>query len=99
LGGGQAGGALRNDFAPEEKKVTLLPASVATRPEELDAALRRVLEQQPDAMIVPSLALFQLQRGRIIEYAAQARLPAMYTWMEDVEAGGLMAFGVDVRAR
>lgn len=82
----------------EEKGVTLLPTSVATRPEELDAALRRVLEQQPDAMIVPSLALFQLQRDRIIEFAAQARLPAMYTWMEDVEAGGLMAFGVDVRA-
>ncbi|HEV8095756.1 MAG TPA: ABC transporter substrate-binding protein [Burkholderiales bacterium] len=82
------------------KGVTLLPTSEATRPEEVDAALRRVLEQRPDALIVPSLALFTVSQkgGRIIEFAAQAKLPAMYTWMEDVEAGGLIAFGVDVRA-
>jgi len=54
------------------KGVTVLPTSEATRPEEVDAALRRVLEQRPDAMIVPSLALFTVNQkgGRIIEFAA-----------------------------
>jgi putative ABC transport system substrate-binding protein len=80
------------------KGVTLLPTSAATRPEELESAFERIAKDRPDAMIVPSLALFQLHRQRIIAFAAQAKLPAMYTWTEDVEAGGLMAFAVEVRA-
>ena len=80
------------------KGVTLLPTAAATRPEELESAFERIAKERPDAMIVPSLALFQLHRERIIAFAVQAKLPAMYTWTEDVEAGGLMAFAVEVRA-
>ena len=81
-----------------KKGVSLLPTSEATRPEELDTAFQRVLDQQPDALIVPSLALFLLHRERITTFAEKAKLPALYTWIEDVESGGLMAFGVDTRA-
>jgi putative ABC transport system substrate-binding protein len=80
------------------KGVSLLPTSEATRPEELDAAFERVLEQRPDALIVPSPALFLLQRDRITAFAEKAKLPALYTWIENVESGGLIAFGVDTRA-
>ena len=79
------------------KGVTLLPTSEATRPEQLEPALERIAKDKPHAMVVPSLALFQLHRQRIIAFAAQARLPTMYVWTEDVEAGGLMAFAVEVR--
>jgi putative ABC transport system substrate-binding protein len=81
-----------------KKGVSLLPTSEASRPEELDAAFQRVIDQQPDALMVPSLALFLLQRDRIIAFAEKAKLPALYTWPEDVESGGLIAYGVDVRA-
>jgi putative ABC transport system substrate-binding protein len=81
-----------------KKGVSLLPTSEATRPEELDAAFQHVLDQRPDALIVPTLALFLLQRDQITAFAEKAKLPALYTWIEDVESGGLMAFGVDTRA-
>jgi putative ABC transport system substrate-binding protein len=81
-----------------KKGVSLLPTSEATRPEEIDVALQRVLGQRPDALIVPSLALFLLKRDQITAFAERAKLPALYTWIEEVESGGLIAYGVDVRA-
>jgi putative ABC transport system substrate-binding protein len=35
-------------------------------------------------------------RQLVVDLAAEARLPAIYTFRENVEAGGLMAYGVDV---
>jgi len=81
-----------------KKGVTLLPTTEATRPEEIVSALQQVQQQRPDALIVPSLALFQQQRTAILAFAEKAKLPALYTWIEDAESGGLIAFGVDVRA-
>jgi putative ABC transport system substrate-binding protein len=80
------------------KGVTLLPTSGATRPEELESALERAAKEKPDAMVVLAHALFQLHRQRVIAFAAQAKLPAMYGFTADVEVGGLMAFAVDTRA-
>ncbi len=37
--------------------------------------------------------LFLHHRTRIVEFAAQNRLPAVYAYTELVEAGGLMSFG------
>src|SRR5882724_6439155 len=37
--------------------------------------------------------LFLHHRARIVEFAAQNRLPAVYAYTELVEAGGLMSFG------
>ena len=36
------------------------------------------------------------QRPQIAELAVKSRLPAMYRSREDVEAGGLMSYGVNV---
>ena len=81
-----------------EKGVTLLPTAGATRPEELESALDRIVKDKPQAMFVFQHALFQLHRKRVIAFAAQAKVPAMYAWTDDVETGGLMAFALDVRA-
>ena len=80
-----------------EKDVMLLPTSEATRPEELESALDRIAKDKSQAMVVLLAALFQLNRQRVIAFAAQAKVPTMYAWADDVEAGGLMAFAVDVR--
>ncbi|MGH7864450.1 MAG: ABC transporter substrate-binding protein [Candidatus Binataceae bacterium] len=80
------------------KGVTLLPTSEATRPEELESALDRIAKDKPQAMIVLVHALFLVHRQRVIAFAAQAKVPTMYGFTEDVESGGLMAFATEYRA-
>jgi ABC-type uncharacterized transport system substrate-binding protein len=64
--------------------------------EELDDAFAAITRTGADALYVggDSLLLDGL-RGRIAELAAQYRLPAMYTWRMNVEAGGLMSYERD----
>jgi putative ABC transport system substrate-binding protein len=42
--------------------------------------------------VLPSAMLF-IERRRLVDLAAKSRLPAVYTWREFVDAGGLMAYG------
>ena len=35
------------------------------------------------------------ERRRLVDLAAKNRLPAMYSWREFVDAGGLMAYGAN----
>jgi putative ABC transport system substrate-binding protein len=47
-----------------------------------------------DALIVlTGTRLIGPHRGRIVALAAKSRLPAMYNWKVDVDAGGLMSYG------
>jgi putative ABC transport system substrate-binding protein len=70
------------------------------RAEELDDAFAAIARAGADALYVggDSLLLDGL-RGRIVELAAQYRLPAMYAWRMHVEAGGLMSYGVSLAER
>jgi putative ABC transport system substrate-binding protein len=77
--------------------VTLLPAAVATRVQELSGALDRVEQQRPDVLLVHSDVVFYVQHLRVIEFAARHSLPSMYSFTRDVEDGGLMAFAVEFR--
>jgi putative ABC transport system substrate-binding protein len=53
-------------------------------PEGFDSALTAITRERPDALIMTGDPLHQLHAGRIIEFAARYRLPAMYqskeTW-------------------
>jgi putative tryptophan/tyrosine transport system substrate-binding protein len=70
------------------------------RAEELDDAFAAMARARADALYVlgDSLVLDGL-RGRIADLAAQYRLPAMYAWRMNVEAGGLMSYGVSLAER
>jgi putative ABC transport system substrate-binding protein len=70
------------------------------RAEELDDAFAAMARAGAEALYVggDSLLLDGL-RGRIVELAAQYRLPAMYAWRMHVEAGGLMSYGVSLAER
>jgi putative ABC transport system substrate-binding protein len=48
-----------------------------------------------DAVLVQGAPVFNRDRKRIIELAAQHRLPAIFEWRHHVEEGGLMAYGGD----
>ena len=42
------------------------------------------------------ILFFDTQRDRIVEFAAQQRLPALYQFREYAMAGGLMSYGVNI---
>jgi putative ABC transport system substrate-binding protein len=46
-----------------------------------------------DAIVVLGDPLIYVNRARVAELAATHRLPAMYFFRENVEAGGLMSYG------
>ncbi len=60
---------------------------------EFDRAFLAMGGQRPGALVMLADRLFLHHRARIVEFAAQHRLPTMYAYTELVEAGGLMSFG------
>jgi putative tryptophan/tyrosine transport system substrate-binding protein len=62
-------------------------------PSDLEAAFTSAAEQQAEALLVTSSAMFMDRRAEIVALAARHRLPAAYAWREFVEAGGLMSYG------
>jgi putative ABC transport system substrate-binding protein len=60
---------------------------------ELERALENMDREKPEALVILADPLTQSQRLRIVEFAAEERLPAMYETSQFVEAGGLMSYG------
>jgi putative tryptophan/tyrosine transport system substrate-binding protein len=77
--------------------VELQPVEVRAA-EELEAAMRAVVGQRAQALIVVPALLFTEQRHRLAELAVQHRLPTMLSRREHVEAGGLMSYGTNYAA-
>jgi putative tryptophan/tyrosine transport system substrate-binding protein len=63
---------------------------------ELERALVSMDRERPDALLILADPLTTDQRSRIVEFAAQERLPAMYETSRFVDAGGLMSYGPNV---
>jgi putative ABC transport system substrate-binding protein len=70
----------------------MLSLGVRTR-EEIDDALAAIVRERPDALLVLADRLFLHHRTRIMDFAAQHRLPGVHAYRELVEAGGLMSYG------
>lgn len=58
-----------------------------------EQAFASLMAERPEALFVANSPGTSAQRQEIIALAAQHRLPAMYEWREQVEAGGLMSYG------
>ena len=65
------------------------------RSAELPTSLDAIAEQNPDALIIDTDALFISQRKSIVGFAATHRLPAIYGLREFTEVGGLISYGSD----
>jgi putative ABC transport system substrate-binding protein len=63
---------------------------------DYDRAFAAISAERPRALFVAATAYFFRDRKRIIELAAKHRLPAIYEWPEQVEDGGLMAYGASL---
>jgi putative ABC transport system substrate-binding protein len=70
----------------------MLSLGVRTR-EEIEDAFAAIVRERPGALLVLADRLFLHHRTRIMDFAAQHRLPGVHAYRELVEAGGLMSFG------
>jgi putative ABC transport system substrate-binding protein len=61
---------------------------------ELDRALARVKDGHCDSLYVVEDPVFRINR-KVLDFAASARLPAMYGGSEFVTIGGMMSYGPD----
>ena len=77
------------------KSLNLTLAYVDAQLPDIDAGLRLVEAERPDALLVtPTVPLYGYYR-RVVAFAARARLPDVYGIREAVEAGGLASYGAD----
>jgi putative ABC transport system substrate-binding protein len=65
------------------------------QPEELEGVFAAMTKARAEAFLVVPSPFFAIHRQRIVNLAAQTRMPAMYPDRPDVQAGGLMAYAVD----
>jgi putative ABC transport system substrate-binding protein len=81
-------------IASQELGVELLIAEAT--PTDYTDAFALIGRERPDGLLVARGVANYSNRAAIVEFAAQNRLPAMYGFKEDVAAGGLAAYGVDL---
>ena len=65
----------------------------ARGPDDFERAFTEMTRARANALVVLTSATFPVARRSLVELAAKTRLPAVYPFMEDVEAGGLMSYG------
>jgi ABC-type uncharacterized transport system substrate-binding protein len=73
-------------------RIKVLSLGVRTE-EEIQQALAAIVRERPGALLVLADRLFLQHRTRIMDFAAQHRLPGVHAYRELVEVGGLMSFG------
>lgn len=76
--------------------VTLLSAEVRNA-NEIEGTLTRLIQEQAEGIFVFGDPLVYVLRRQIAEFAIKNRLPNISPYRAAVEAGGLMAFGIDLR--
>jgi putative ABC transport system substrate-binding protein len=69
----------------------------ARAPSDFASAFSAMTKDRAGGLMVFGNLMFFAERSRIVELAAQNRLPAIYTVREYAEAGGLMAYGRNLR--
>ena len=98
------------DAAPEHaKQDTLKEAETVARelgirllvveargPADFERAFSEMIRARVGALTVLGTAVYVRERRRLVELAAKHRLPAVYSFREFVDAGGLMSYGPDV---
>jgi putative ABC transport system substrate-binding protein len=70
-----------------------LQAVAARQVSEFEGAFDRLTREGANALFVTTSGLYFAYRRLIMEFAAKSRLPAMSSFRETTEAGGLMSYG------
>jgi putative ABC transport system substrate-binding protein len=77
-------------------RMTVLPMTVRT-PDEIESAFASMAKEKAEALVVIADTVTMLNRQRIAELAARNKLPAIYQYSVQVEAGGLLSYGPNPR--
>jgi putative tryptophan/tyrosine transport system substrate-binding protein len=89
-------GMLKEIESAAQSLGTRLQLVPAAGPDDLSSAFATMTTERADGLIVfPSPMLFS-QYPRIVTFAANDHLPAMYAAREAVELGGLVSYGVNL---
>ncbi len=96
--GNPAHAAFRREIqtAAQVLGVTLLPVE-ARAPNDYEGAFAAMGRERAGALVVLPDPMSLTERRRITDLAARSRLPAIYGFKEEAEAGGLMSYGVSLR--
>lgn len=78
--------------AAQAMRIDVLPLAVG-KAEELEGAFAAIVKERPDSLFILADRIFLHNRARMMDFAAQHRLPSVNAYRELVEAGGLMSFG------
>jgi putative tryptophan/tyrosine transport system substrate-binding protein len=73
-----------------------LLALKASTQSEIEPALAAHASGMAGAFLITGDALFITERERILTYAERHRVPAIYSFREDAEAGGLVSYGTSI---
>lgn len=68
----------------------------ARRPEDLAHVFAAIAKQRTEALLVSRDSIFLVNRERVAALALQSRLPTMCSFRENVEAGGLIGYSVNM---
>ncbi|HMD63598.1 MAG TPA: ABC transporter substrate-binding protein [Stellaceae bacterium] len=77
--------------------MVIVPLGVRA-PDDFDTAFAEMTKKPPDAILMVTDILTVLNRKRVIDFAAEHRLPAIYEYTYLARDGGLMSYGPDVAA-
>jgi putative ABC transport system substrate-binding protein len=80
------------DRAAQALGMSVQPLGVR-EPDDFERAFSAMNRERPDAMIMVTDALTNLNRKRVLDYAEAHRIPAMYEFASLVYEGGLMSYG------
>jgi putative ABC transport system substrate-binding protein len=79
---------------PQGMQVQVLEAA---GPDQYDAAFAAMAKQQAEGLLIVGDIMFTRDSGRLAELALLHKLPSVYLWNVFARAGGLMAYGPDLR--
>ena len=65
-------------------------------PKDIETAFQAARKGRADAILALSSRVLVSQRTQVVDLAVKSRLPAIYRNREDVEAGGLVSYGVSL---
>ena len=85
------------EVAGRESGVSVTVVNVNV-PDDLDGAFRTLADERTEVIIVLQTSMLLSERRGIALLAATTRLPAVYGYREHVDDGGLISYGVDLRA-
>jgi putative tryptophan/tyrosine transport system substrate-binding protein len=76
-----------------KKQIEVLEAPTGR---DIDRAFARLARESTDALLVGPSPLLNNRRVQIVTLAAYRRVPAIYSWREAAEVGGLMSYGTNL---